>query len=111
MKSTKLFATVAFTGLMAIAGSAAAAGSPHDAYNNAFFGDSGGRVSETVGKAAYGTPNGQSTAVDGHAAYNRAFFGDSGTRSQTEIIGKAAFGAGSSTADGHAAYSKAFRGD
>ncbi|MBI2278294.1 MAG: hypothetical protein HYU74_13150 [Dechloromonas sp.] len=111
MKSTKLFTTVALTGLMAIAGSATGAGSPHDAYNNAFFGDSGGRVSETVGKAAYGTPSGQSTAVDGHAAYNRALPGDSGMRPQTGTIGKAAFGSGSSTADGHAAYSKAFHSD
>jgi len=111
MKSTKLFATVALTGLMAIAGGAAAAGSPHDAYNKAFFGDSGGLVSETVGKAAYGTPGARSTAVDGHAAYQRAFFGDSGMRPQTEVIGKAAFGSGSSTADGHGSYAKAFRGD
>ncbi|PKO86685.1 MAG: hypothetical protein CVU18_13750 [Betaproteobacteria bacterium HGW-Betaproteobacteria-12] len=110
MKSTKLFATVALTGLLAIAGGATA-DSAHDAYNNAFFGDSGGRVSGTVGKAAYGTPAGQAMGVDGHAAYRQAFYGDSGMTPPTAIVGKAAFGSGSSTADAHAAYANAFHGD
>lgn len=110
MKTTKLFATIAFTSLMAIAGSASAEGSPHDIYNKAFFGDSGSRPSETVGKAAYGTPSGQASAVDGHEAYYRAFYGRSSTAPQTAPVGKAAFG-GAANIDGHSAYAKAFHGD
>lgn len=111
MKSTKLIATVAFTSLMAIAGGASAAGSPHDAYNNAFFGDSGGRANENAVTPHYATSAGSSSTVDGHEAYNRAFLGSSGVKPQTATTGKAAYGASSSTADGHAAYSSAFHGD
>ena len=110
MKSTKLIATVAFTGLMAITGGAFAGGSPHDAYNNAFFGDSGGRANENAVTPHYAISAGSSTAVDGHEAYNRAFHGSSGMKPQA-ATGKAAYGASSSNADGHAAYSKAFHGD
>jgi hypothetical protein len=111
MKSTKLIATVAFTGLMAIAGGASAVGNPHDAYNNAFFGDSGGRANENAVTPHYATSAGRTTAVDGHAAYNQAFHGGSGLKPQELATGKAAYGASSSGADGHAAYSSAFRGD
>lgn len=110
MKSTKLIATVAFTSLMAIAGGASAAGSPHDAYNNAFFGDSGGRANENAVTPHYATSAGSTTIVDGHEAYSRAFYGSSGVKPQA-VTGKAAFGASSSNADGHAAYSRAFHGD
>lgn len=109
MKSTKLIATVAFTGLMAIAGSASAADA-HDAYNNAFFGDSGGHPNENVVTPHYATSAGSTTIVDGHEAYNRAFYGSSGVK-PLAVTGKAAFGASSSNADGHAAYSRAFHGD
>lgn len=109
MKSSKLIATVAFTSLMAIAGSASAAGA-HDAYNNAFFGDSGGHPNENVATLRQVSSASSGSIVDGHEAYSRAFYGSSGVKPQA-VTGKAAFGTSSSNADGHAAYSKAFHGD
>lgn len=109
MKSTKLIATVAIASLMITAGSASAAGA-HDAYNNAFFGDSGGHPNGNVVTPHSATSAGRNSIADGHEAYSRAFYGSSGVKPQA-VTGKAAFGASSSNADGHAAYSRAFHGD
>jgi hypothetical protein len=111
MNSTKLIATAAFTGLLAIAGGASAAGSSHDAYHNAFFGDSGDRTNVQAAMPAKSMTAARSTTADGHGAYNQAFLGKSLGTPQVMTTGKAAYGIGSSSADGHAAYSDVFHGD
>lgn len=108
MKTTKLFATIAFTGLLTIAGGASAG---NDAYSNAFFGDSGNRAPQHATTPQPAMSAGRNTAADGHESYNRAIAGISGQKPQVMTTGKAAYGTIQSTADGHAAYANAFHGD
>ncbi len=112
---TKIFtATLALTGLLTLGGAVVAAEGPHDAYDRAL----GGKVvsqnkdksSETMGKAAYGTPTDKSI-WSGHEAYDRAFLGIEPRKQEEATMGKAAYGSSYSSFDAHAGYHNAFFGD
>lgn len=115
MKTKTISAAAAIASLLALGGTAIADSDPHGAYNRAFYGDGGSSTlwqTESMGKAAFGTPTG-----DPHAAYRQAFYGEgvaaSSAMAPTESMGKAAFGAGTDTAaiDAQLAYHSAFVGD
>lgn len=110
MKTKTISAAAAIASLLTLGGTAIADSDPHGAYNRAFYGDGGSSTqwqTESMGKAAFGTPTG-----DPHAAYRLAFYGEV-AMAPTESMGKAAFGTGtgSSGIDAQTAYHSAFVGD
>jgi len=119
MKARILSAAVAVSGLMAASGTVLA-DDAHNAYQRAFYGDSGmaqaqAENSAPMGKAAYGTaattqfagPKGGVVVLTttGLGQWKDSAIADG-------AMGKAAFGSGGSGIEtGHDGYNRAFRGD
>ena len=102
MKTKTLSAIFTFATLTVIAGSAVAG--PHDGYYQAFYGMSD-KPTEMAGKAAYGTPSGNSWS--GHDAYQRTLGEGTASPALVETKGKAAYGT-TSGPDGNANYRSIF---
>ena len=108
MKAKTLSAAIAFTGLVALGGTALAADNAHEGYQRGFYGNYGtqadmGTVAATAGTPFAGPKGGVRVLTT------------SGVMAWTEpdsSMGKAAYGsATASSADGQASYHRAFFGD
>lgn len=123
MKAKAFSAAIAFTGLMALSGTAASATEAEGGYHRAFYGDSGAQVQEEgvspMGKAAYGEAEG--AAFSGPSGGIRVLTHNGLAAWEPNVnqeapMGKAAFGSADNEApsvagDALGNYHRAFFGD